>query len=117
MISFDDYEELFPDRISEDAFDALLPSASAYVDVITANRAKSAAGYKAERVKLAVFAVINEMASQSAARSEGGARIASVSNDGYTESYGAYSSAANEEAALRSAAFRYLSGTGLVSAL
>lgn len=116
MISFDDYEEIFPNRISEDAFDALLPSASAYVDAITANRARSAAGYKADRVKHAVCAVINEMAAQNAARSESGAHITSVSNEGYTENYGNYS-AANEESALRLAAFRYLSGTGLVSAL
>ena len=87
------------------------------MDVITANRAQNATGYKAERVKMAICAVINEMAAQNAARSEGGARIASVSNDGYTETYGSLAGASNEESALLSAAFRYLSGTGLVSAL
>lgn len=117
MISFSDYEKFFPERIAEDTFDSLMPSASAFVDAITANRAQHAAGYKAERVTLAICAVINEMVAQNAARSEGGARIASVSNDGYTETYGNLAGASNEESALRSAAFRYLSGTGLVSAL
>lgn len=117
MISFSDYEKFFPERIAEDTFDSLMPSASAFVDVITANRAQFAVGYKADRVKMAVCAVINEMACQSASRSADGARIASVSNDGYTETYGSLAGASNEESALRSAAFRYLSGTGLVSAL
>lgn len=117
MISFDDYEKFFPGCITKGTFDSLMPSASAFVDAVTANRARNAVGYKAERVALAICAVINEMAAQNAARSESGARIASVSNDGYTETYGSLAGASNEETALRSAAFRYLSGTGLVSAL
>lgn len=117
MITFDDYDAIYPERMEEDVFDGLLPSASAFVDAITANRAETATGYKAERVKHAICAVINEMAAQSASRGSGGARIASVSNDGYSENYGALSTCASEETALRTAAFRYLSGTGLVSAL
>lgn len=116
-ITFDDYDALFSERLTEDDFDRLLPSGIAFVDAITANRARMAAGYKAERVKNAVCAVITEMAAQNAARGAGGARVNTVSNDGYSESYGSANSAENEEKALRSIAFRYLSGTGLVSAL
>ena len=116
-ITFEDYYAIHPGRMDEEEFDAYIPSALMFVETITANRARSATGYKAERVKYAVCAVINEMAAQAAARGSGGARVSSVSNEGYTESYGSLSSAASEESVLRSAAFRYLSGTGLMSAL
>ena len=116
-ITYNDYSALFPDRLTEDEFSNLLPSGIAFVNVITANRAQSAAGYKLDRAKQAVCAVINEMAAQNAARGDGGARVTSVSNEGYTENYGTLCGASSEESALRSTAFRYLSGTGLVSAL
>ena len=116
-ITFDDYEQLHPEQISEEEFESLLPSASAFIDAVTARRAAAATGYKAERVKHAMIAVIHEMAAQKAARGANGARINSVSNDGYSESYGNSNSVANEEKDLRSIAFRYLSGTGLMGAL
>ena len=87
------------------------------MDVITANRAAAAQDWKAERAKMAVCAVIDEMHAQNAARGEGGARLVSVSNDGYSESYGSDGGVEKEQAALRSAAFRWLSGTGLAGAL
>lgn len=116
-ITYEYYSALYPERMTEEMFDALLPSASAFVSVITASRINSAEGYKLERAKMAVCSVINEMAAQNAARGMDGARVASVSNDGYSESYGGMTDAASEEKTLRTAAFRYLSGTGLVSAL
>lgn len=116
-ISYEDYQKLHPGRMPEAEFNSLLPAAAAYVDVITANRAQTAAGYKAERVKMAVCAAINEMHAQNAARNEGGARIASISNDGYSESYGSDHTAEREAAALHSAVMLCLSGTGLAGAL
>ena len=116
-ITFNDYEQLHPGQISEEEFDSLLPSASAFIDTITVRRAAAATGYKAERVRHALIAVIHEMAAQNAARGASGARVNSVSNDGYSESYGNSNSAENEEKTLRCIAFQYLSGTGLMGAL
>lgn len=115
-LNYAEYSAIYPNGMTEAAFNGYLPSAVAYIDVITHNRASTAVGYKAERVARAVYAVTNEMAAQDAARGENGARVTSVSNDGYSESYGA-SSAATDSAAIRAAAFMWLSGTGLVSAL
>jgi hypothetical protein len=111
-----EFNELYPDRLSEEQFSMYVPSAKAYIDVITHNRAGKAAGYKADRVKMAVCAVVCEMAALDAAKGTDGARLTSVSNDGYSESY-ASMGADTETDALRSAAMRYLSGTGLVSFL
>ncbi len=116
-VEYADYDALYPNRLTEDRFWACLPSAEAYIDLITHNRAADAVGYKAERVKQAVCAVIGEMAAQEAARGANGARLASVSNDGYSETYGAAGGAQGENEMLRGVALRWLSGTGLVSFL
>lgn len=116
-ITYDDYVALYPDHLTQEVFSSLLPSGIAFINAITANRAQTAAGYKAERVTQAVCAVVNEMAAQNACRGSGGARVSSVSNDGYSETYGNLSSAEGEEKALRRAAMLYLSGTGLAGAL
>lgn len=115
--TYDDCDALSPGKLTEDQFDTYLPSAEAYINVITHHRAETASGYKAERVKHAVIAVIAEMAAQDAAKNADGVRLTSVSNDGYSESYGAAGNTASDGAQLRSAAFRWLSGTGLVSLL
>lgn len=116
-VTYTDYAALYPSKLSEDAFNAYLPAAEAYIDMITRDRACSASGYKAERVKMAVCAVIGEMAAQDAAKNAQGARLASVSNDGYTESYGAAAGVQSESESIWSAAVRWLSGTGLVGLL
>ena len=116
-IEYDYYDSLCPMKLTEDQFDMYLPSAEAYIDLITHNRAEGATSYKAERVKQAVCAVLGEMAAQNAGRGAEGARLASVSNDGYTETYGAAGSAQNENDMLRSVAMHWLSGTGLMSCL
>jgi hypothetical protein len=117
-VGYDDYDALYPMKLTEDQFNDYLPSAEAYIDLITHDRARSATGYKAERVKRAVCAVIGEMVAQDACKSANGARLQSVSNDGYTETYRTTSAGTAEEAyAIRQTAMRWLSGTGLVSAL
>lgn len=114
---YEDYVALYPDPdgLTEQQFGSYLPSAAAYIDVITHNRAADAAGYKAQRVKWAVCAVVREMAAQDAVKNAQGVRLSSVSNDGYTESYAADGRSDGER--IRSAAMQYLSGTGLVSFL
>lgn len=116
-VEYDDYDALYPMKLTEEQFESYLPSAEAYIDLITHDRAESATGYKAERVKRAVCAVIGEMAAQDAAKNAQGARLTAVSNDGYSESYGQSANAATEGDAIRTIARRWLSGTGLVSAL
>ena len=118
-VEYDDYAALYPEKLTADQFYSYLPSAEAYIDLITHHRAEGATGYKAERVKQAVCAVIGEMAAQDAAKSESGARLQSVTNDGYTEYYGSTSggAAATEADAIRRTARQWLSGTGLVSAI
>lgn len=117
-VEYDDYDALYPMKLTEDQFDTYIPSAEAYIDLITHNRAESATGYKKERVKQAVCAVLGEMAAQDACKNAAGARLTSVSNDGYTEYYGQQSAAsASEGEEIRQTARRWLSGTGLVSAL
>ena len=117
-VDYDYYDSLYPMRLTEDEFEAHLPSAEAYIDLITHNRAANAAGYKAERVKQAVCAVIGEMVAQDASKNASGARLQSVTNDGYTETYRAATGGTAEEAyAIRQMAMRWLSGTGLVGAL
>ena len=116
--TYEQYDTLYPAKLTEDQFESYLPSAEAYIDLITHERAQCATGYKAERVKKAVCAVIGEMAAQDASKSAGGAHLQSVSNDGYTETYRtAFGGTAEEAHAIRQTAMRWLIGTGLVSAL
>ena len=51
MLTYAEYEALYPGRMAEEGFCALLPAAEAYIDVLTAHRAQTATGYKLERVK------------------------------------------------------------------
>ena len=116
-VEYDYYDSLYPMKLTEEQFDMYLPSAEAYIDLITHNRAEGATGYKAERVKKAVCAVLGEMAAQDAAKNAQGVRLTAISNDGYSESYGAAGNAASDGEQIRSVVHRWLSGTGLVSAL
>lgn len=111
--NYADYKALYPARLTEDEFESLLPSASAYMDVVTHNRWQSAEGWKRTRAVQALFAIINEMAAAQSISNGKGARLQSVSNDGYSESY----AADTDGTAIRRAAHEWLSGTGLVSAL
>ena len=119
MLTYAEYEALYPGRMAEEGFCALLPAAEAYVDVLTAHRAQMATGYKLERVKQAICAVINEVAAQNAAKNAAGARLQSITNDGYTEYYGSVQggTANSDGEAMRHAAMTWLSGTGLAGAL
>ena len=58
-VDYSDYKALYPARLTEEEFNSLLPSASAYMDVVTHNRWQSAAGWKRERAIQALFAAVN----------------------------------------------------------
>lgn len=116
------YNALYPGMLTETEFGKRIGLAGAVIDVVTHNRAATeTAAYKVERLTYCACALINEIRAQDAVKGEGGARVASVSNDGYTETYGGGATGANgpdaETQALRSVARFWLSGTGLVSAL
>lgn len=116
-VNYDDFCALYPEKITAEQFDQYCPAAEAYINLLTHDRAKSATGYKAERVKQAVCAAILEAATLDAAKSATGARLTSVANDGYTESYGVAGDAGTEMESIRAAAVCWLSGTGLVGLL
>ncbi|MBR6709092.1 MAG: hypothetical protein IKL84_05375, partial [Clostridia bacterium] len=59
----------------------------------------------------------HQPAAQDAAKNAQGVRLTAISNDGYSESYGAAGNAASDGAQIKSVVYRWLSGTGLVSAL
>lgn len=117
FVEYDYYDSLYPMKLTEEQFEMYLPSAEAYIDLITHNRAEGATGYKAERVKKAVCAVLGEMAAQDAAKNAQGVRLTAISNDGYSESYGAAGNAESDGRQIRAVVYRWLSGTGLVSLL
>ena len=95
-------------------FDMLNYRASMMIDVLTGQRAAFATGYKQARLDDCACTLINLMhANDSTSAGQG---IASVSNDGYSESYQAVTPEDLQEN-LRQAAFNVLSGTGLMSAL
>ena len=116
-VGYDDFDTLYPQKLTAEQFDMYCPSAEEYINLITHDRAETASGYKLDRVKHAVCAVMAEMAAQDGAKNAQGVRLASVSNDGYSENYGAVGNAETDGRQIRSVAYRWLSGTGLVSLL
>ena len=111
--SWVDYTTYYGD-LDEDTFERLNHRVSRLVDTFTGNRAKTAAGNKAERVSDCVCELIDILAGLE----QGGAGkgITSVSNDGYSETYTA-SDPSDVVKILRTAAYESLSGTGLMGAL
>lgn len=111
---FEYYSEYFGTLTDEDEFDRLAANASRKLDVLTGRRAASATGYKAEALKDAMCALVDYM--HSVEESGQGQGVTSVSNDGYSETYAA-STPEGVEHGMRSIAFQWLSGTGLMGAL
>ena len=110
---WDGYRQVYPDGLSQEEFEGVLSRAEALMDIWTAGRAKDAQGENAQKVEMAVYALANALAKEERAGG-GGVEIESVSNDGYSERYFKKESA---DAVLKAEVFRWLSGTGLVSAL
>lgn len=97
-----------------ETFDRLAFQASKRIDILTGRRAQRATGYKLEALRDCVCNMAEYLfAAESTAQGTG---VTSVSNDGYSESYQAVTPAQVEEN-LRSIAFQWLSGTGLMGAM
>ena len=112
---YSDFSTLYgTDVMTSEQYAALLPRATAAVDVYTARRAATATGYKMEAVKRAECALVKLIAEQDATAQ--GIGVTSVSNDGYSESYEAATPEAVSDMQRQTCAF-WLSGTGLMSAL
>lgn len=113
-VTWEYYSTHFSAVQDETEFDRLAHTASQKIDVLTARRAASAEGYKADAVRECACHLIDYL--HGIAGTAQGQGIASVSNDGYTESYQAQT-AGQAEDNLRDTAFAWLSGTGLMGAL
>lgn len=98
----------------EETFERLAFLASRRLDILTGQRAQRASGYKLEALRDCVCNMAEYLyAAESTAQGTG---ITSVSNEGYSESYQAVTPEQVEEN-LRSLAFQWLSGTGLMGAM
>ena len=107
------YLEHYKAVSSEAEFDKLAHRASRRLDVLTGQRAAGATGYKAAALADAVCNMVDYL--KVVDDSGQGKGITHISNDGYEESYAAGTPEA-VDAGLRSIAFEWLSGTGLMGA-
>lgn len=120
------YSSLFNNIQDETEFNRTCTKAAVYMDRYTAMRARAfmkaydedgATDYQrmtANAVKMTMCELVNNIAMQEA--SEMGTGLASVSNDGYSESY-RITTASEKEAQLLCIIRNGLSGTGLAGAL
>lgn len=97
------YVRNYSGSLSEEEFDRILPRASAVVDSLIFGRKVPDAF--ADRVKLAICAVVDEIDATS------GGVVQSATNDGYSETYAV---TRTSEQRLKDAAALYLSTTGLL---
>lgn len=109
--------------VSEDAFPQLAMKASAYVDYITMNRARSAAGNAGDAVKNAVCAlaeIIQDGGKLNAVSTDTERPVSSETVGAWSRSYGSRSVSATDvqllEARKREAAAMYLAPYGLLKA-
>lgn len=114
-IDWETYSRLYP-ADPEDGFYRLLDDAELRMDTLTANRwrAVTEEDWRSKRVRRC-FAEILHL-SIGLEQNPAALGITSVSNDGYSESYAKVTPEETDKQA-RSAALKWLSGTGLVSAL
>ena len=111
---WDFYRENYGEIADEATFQRLAGTASRKLDALTGRRAAAGTGYKAEALKDCMCSMVEYL--YQAEQSGQGLGVTSVSNDGYSETYQAATPGALEEN-LRSLAFSWLSGTGLMGAL
>lgn len=112
-IDWEWYNSHFP-QLTQQEFERRRPVAEMKVDILTHNRARSAAGYKLELVKACVANLMNRQADLEAAGA--GKNVKSVGNDGYSETYEQVTPEQVEET-LQYECFVWLSGTGLMGVL
>lgn len=102
------YTNEYKGTISEAAYSRLLPRASAEIDRMTFNRARTATGENLVAVKMAECAVIDELNYQGTG---GTGDVVSESNDGISRSYSA-GVAKTARQRINAAADTYLTNTG-----
>lgn len=107
-------ERYFPGLLTEEQAEQYALRGMEYVSILTGGRSDTATGWKEERALLAVCTAMRCMAEADAARSEGGARLTGVSNDGYSERYAAFSDGLT---GIAQSVRACLSGTGLMALL
>lgn len=105
------YTNEYKGTLAEGAYTRLLPRATAEIDRITFNRAKTASGEHSVAVKFAECAVIDELNYQGIS---GAGDVVSESNDGISRSY-ASTVAKTARQRIISAADTYLINTGLTA--
>lgn len=102
------YSDEYKGTISEAVYNRLLPRASAEIDRMTFNRAKTAIGDNLTAVKMAECAVIEELNYQGTG---GTGDVVSESNDGISRSYSGIAKTSRQR--INAAADTYLYNTGL----
>lgn len=103
------YLNEYKGSIAESVFARLLPRATAEIDRMTFNRARTATGDELEAVKFAECAVVEELNYQGTG---GAGDVTSESNDGISRSYSSSVSKTSRQR-INAAADTYLYNTGL----
>lgn len=103
------YTSTYMGTVAEAAYSRLIPRATAEIDRVTFNRARSATGDDLTAVKMAECAVIDELNYQGI---HGAGDVTSESNDGISRSY-ASGTAKTSRQRITAAADTWLSNTGL----
>lgn len=108
------YSSHFP-NVSESEFSLLNLQAQKKIDILTNRRSQTVVDtYKVDQLKDCVCNLINAIDQQN--KSGLGDGVASVSNDGYSETYSVITKD-QKEIELKSVARQWLSGTGLMGAV
>ena len=103
------FQNEYRGTVAESVYTRLLPRATAEIDRMTFNRARSATGETLLAVKLAECAVLEELNYQG---TQGAGDVVSESNDGISRSYSS-GSAKTARQRINAAADTYLANTGL----
>lgn len=103
------YKETYKGTVGEAVYSRFSPLATAHINCITNNRAKTAEGDELEAVKMAECSIIDELEKQ-----EKGGIIASESNDGISRSYVTGSVVKSQTQRIYAAAQVYLCNTSLL---
>lgn len=105
------YKDTYNGALTEAEYDRFSVRASAEINRITSQKAKTATGELLELVKLAECAVIDELNYQSFG---GSGDVTSESNDGISRSYATGVVAKSSRQRIDAAAFTWLSDTNLL---
>jgi hypothetical protein len=103
------YRDEYKGVVAEEVYTRLLPRATAEIDRMTFNRARTASGDSLTAVKFAECAVVEELNYQG---TSGAGDVTSESNDGISRSYSS-GIAKTARQRINAAADTYLTNTGL----